>query len=527
MINKNFDAIIVGSGLNGSWAAKELTEAGMNVALIDAGKILKKNFFKNKWIQDEYLDPYSYFLRLKSILSNKQTKNTALLYRANKKIFLNKNEYPYYSNSENFNLIRSRLVGGRGHVWGRVSPRYTDNEFQSKKNNGLGLDWPINLSKLEIFYDQIEFLLKLGWNKNHSSKMSKANIIKERNLNFLEQKLANITKKKWPDRIFDVKPVMEYEPGPLSPMLNIAIKTKNLTLYEKSIVTKINSYADGIAKGIELINTKNNKTQTLSADILVLAASPFETIKLLQLSHSEKHNKGFGNSSGLLGKYIFEHISSDYLGFLPDSLISKNYLNDLNPFIPNKDPHGFYIAPFKENERNNKNFKGNYQIQGAISDKQKSIYLLAFGEIAPSINNYVELDKKRKDKWGIPINRINFDWAPNDIKMWKDQNLKINQIISNFEDQLKVKIDRRDKLNYPQLGTAHECGGARMGTSLKNSIVNEYCRLWDSPNVLICDASIFPSIGYQNPANTSMAITLRACSNIVKVAKNSNDLKKN
>ena len=117
MKKKHFDAIVIGSGLNGSWAAKELTERGFKTALIEAGDQLENDFFINKWIKKEYLDPYRYFLIIKSLLSNKQTTNTSLLYRANKNIYINKNQIPYISKSDNFNWIRSRLVGGRGHVW--------------------------------------------------------------------------------------------------------------------------------------------------------------------------------------------------------------------------------------------------------------------------------------------------------------------------------------------------------------------------------------------------------------------------
>ena len=279
MEKKHFDAIIVGSGLNGSWAAKELTENGLNVALIDAGNKLEKDFFINKWKKNEYFDPYKYFLILKSFLSNKQTRNTALLYRANKKIYVKEDENPYLSLGTPFNWHRSRIIGGKGHVWGRVSPRYTDNEFNSNNDDDIGLKWPVNLKKLSNYYDQVENLLELGWNKDHSDKMSKANIIKERKLNYLEEKFAKITEKKWSKRIVDVKPVMEYEPGSLSPMLNIAIKTNKLTLYENCIVRKINTDFDGLAKGVEIINTKSKKIYNFSSDIIVISASPFESVR--------------------------------------------------------------------------------------------------------------------------------------------------------------------------------------------------------------------------------------------------------
>ena len=526
MEKKHFDAIIVGSGLNGSWAAKELTENGLNVALIDAGNKLEKDFFINKWKKNEYFDPYKYFLILKSFLSNKQTKNTALLYRANKKIYVKEDENPYISLGTPFNWHRSRIIGGKGHVWGRVSPRYTDNEFNSNNDNNIGFEWPINLTKLSNYYDQVENLLELGWNKNHSDRMPKANIIKERKLNHLEEKFAKITEKKWSKRIVDVKPVMEYEPGSLSPMLDIAIKTNKLTLYENCIVRKINTDFDGLAKGVEIINTKSKKIYNLSSDVIVISASPFESVRLLLSSFCLKHPNGLGNSSGLLGKYILEHIPSEYFGFLPNELLSKKNINDLNPFKPNKDPHGFYIAPFKEKNDFKNNFRGKFQIQGSISLKQKSIYLLAFGETIPSKNNFLKIDINNKDKWGLPICKINFNWSQNDIEMWKYQNKILEELVNNFEKEMNIKFDRRDKMNKPLLGTAHESGGARMGSDPKNSVVNEYCRLWDSPNVLVCDASNFPSIGYQNPANTSMAITIRACKNISKIAKNKIDLKK-
>ena len=504
MIKKKYDALIIGTGLSGGWAIKELSESGLNVAAIDAGNILDNSFFINKLIKDEKYSFYANFLKFKSFLSKKQTSNTALLFRINKKIFETQKSNPYLSYNT-FNWLRARKVGGRGHVWGRVCPRYTKNELQYLNTNGKVVKWPISINELNEYYNEVESLLKLD-------------NINERGFNSEEKIMAQNTIEKWPNRVLEKIPVMQYEPSPLSPMLLKALKTKNVDIFENCIVRKLNTNVKGVAESVEIINKNSNDVFNIYADIIILAASPFETVRLLLNSKSNYHKTSLGNTSNLLGKYIYEHINSEYFGFLPKKLWSSEK-NKINPFKPNAEGNGFYIRPFRHKENNNINFKEKFGIQGSISKNQKSIYLIAFGQTTPNIDNLIHLDSVKKDQWNVPLIKIKYNWSSKDINMWKDQNKISDELILNYEIKNNIKIDRRDKVNNPTPGSAHEAGGAKMGDNQNDSVVDQNGRLWDSPNVVICDASIFPSCGYQNPANTIMALSIKNSRNIVKQFK--------
>lgn len=516
---KSYDAIVIGTGLAGSWATKELSESGMKVAALDAGPLLDDSFFINKWKSHELLTISGLKLALKSFFPRNYSENGALMHRYNNGVYFNNDLSPLSSNNLLFNWLRTRLVGGRGHIWGRVSPRYTDEEFFCSSRRGIGVDWPISLKDLEKYYDIAEELMKVS-----GQGSSKSRPMNERSLNDYEKQLANIIEGTWPNRSFNSKPVADYPEGSLSPMLERAMATKNVTLLPNSIVSKINTYKNGLASGIEYINTDSKKTFSIKSDIVVLAASPFESIKLLLSSRSKYFPEGIGNTSNLLGRYILEHIMSQYYAVLPKNFYTGNITNQHNPFKPNSEPSGFYIKPFRKYEDNNLDYIGQFGIQGGISVMQKSLYMMAWGEMIPNPDNQITLNYDKKDKWGLPTINISFNWSDNEKSMWKDQNKSLNEISEKFQNNIDGKIKISKKSVNPILGSAHECGGIRMGSDISNSVIDPFNRIWSSPNIIVCDASCFPSIGYQNPALTTMAIAIRASQNISKVALNSNSL---
>ena len=538
MIKEHYDALVIGMGLTGSCAAKELSEGGMNVAALEAGPLLNDSFFYQAWNKEEIFDLKAQLFRIKSYLSPRHEPqlNKALFYRA-KNIFINENENLFSTpEGQSYKWYKSKVVGGRGHVWGRVSPRFTDNEFKVASMNGRGFDWPFSLSTLSNYYEEVELIMKLGGAPSESGRLIDGEFVGSRSLNMLENRFKSTLQDMWQYRILDTKPVLEYEPSPISPMLSLGLKTKKVSIKPNTIAKKIITYPDGYAYGVECINNKSKKEILYTADVIVLAASPIETIRLMRGSVCGKHPVGIGNSSGLLGKYFFEHVITDYFTTLPKELCEADTTNTLNPFKPNADPHGFYITPFRNLEKKDLGFEGNYAIHGSISPNNKRIYIGMFGESLPSSKNKIELDKVRKDKWGIPLPKIIYKWSENEVKMWLDQKKVLREMLEVFENSLNLK-----KINNPLTShllnslafkkmpipgsAAHESGGARMGVDPADSVVNSFNRVWDAPNILVCDASCFPSMGYQNLALTAMALSVRACRNIVKIAKNTNDLR--
>ncbi len=529
--NKKFDAIVIGAGLNGSWAAKELTENGLNVAVIDAGEKLTKEFFdiSSQKNETDVFDARQHLFRFKFLL--KGDMNTALdkfIDARTKQITVDNDQYPYEVSADKpFHWLRVRAVGGRGHLWGRVMIRFTDKEFRAAEIDGHGINWPITYEDLKPYYEEVETLLELGGQESELKDFNDGVYLQERNLNELETLLKTSIQSKWSERNFVTIPVAGYAPGPVSPMLHAAMKTGLMTLIPDSAATKIITCSNnGLAKGVSVVNTKTQEEFQLFSDILVVAASPFETVRLLLSSYSNRHPNGLGNSSSLLGTHIMEHVNCIFVAQLPSQLTKDVPQVPHNPFKLNNAPHGFYIPPFRHRETDNLEYSRCYGIQGVISPEQSGFYIGFCGETLPRIDNRVSINRNKLDKLGMPIPQIDFSWGDNDLKMWKDQRNVGKEIIETFEQAVDLPFKRRltaqihNFLRFnkpPTPGAArHEGGGARMGDSPHTSVVNPYGRLWDSPNVLICDASVFPSIGYQNSSLTSMALCLRACRNLVK-----------
>ena len=535
---KHYDAAVIGVGLTGSWAVKELSEGGLNVVALDAGPLLSSDYFLDPMLDGEIFNFKNQLYRLRLLLRGNHNKTFhKALFSRTQKLYTNEKDFPYTTPPGiKYRWMRSRTVGGRGHVWGRVCPRFNDKVFKSDRSQDISFNWPLRLSDLEPYYKEIEMEMELGGAPSRSGRLENGIHVHGRSFNENEKLFIQAIEKRWNNRLFDVLPVLQYDPGPLSPMLISGINTERVTLMPNTVASKLINDNDGLIRGVEYINSNNNKIGRISADVIVLSASPFETIRLLKSSVSAKHSDGLGNSSGLLGKYIIEQVHSSYVGILPKNMIDNRLINTLNPFKLNADPHGFYVPPFRRFESNSLDYQGDYGIQGGLSPTQKILFLDIFGESTPRITNFVEIDHNKKDKLGLPVPKISYQWDENDKRMWQDQNKIIKEMIYEFENANKVKMRyhpttlaanylTKGKMPLPG-GAIHESGGARMGRTNKLSIVNPFNRIWDSPNVLVCDSSCFPSSGYQNPSLTAMALCLRACRNILKIVKNNGDLYK-
>ena len=255
------------------------------------------------------------------------------------------------------------------------------------------------------------------------------------------------------------------------------------------------------------------------APFVVLAASAFESVRILLNSRSEQFPNGVGNGNDLVGTRILEHMVVNFFGQLPASMRSKNPIYSHNPFKLNAEPHGFYMPPYAHLENPRSRYRFGYGVQGTISTDTGLFYLGAFGETVPSDSNRLRLDASKKDRFGIPVASIDFSWGAEDLAMWKDADRALTEMIEAFcrdsdiklEHPLAKRVYNMLATNGPPLpGSSHECGGARMGHDPASSVVDPYNRLWEAHNVLVCDAACFPSIPHQNPTLTTMALAVRA-----------------
>ena len=528
-MNNEFDAIVVGLGLNGGWAVKELTEAGLKVLAIDSGKFLKKNYFKYSINKEDLESTKDKIKFIKNKLThNKKDFINRLVINRSKKIWQSSNNDPYSSAYDIFEWYNSTSIGGRGHIWGRVSPRFTDREFKADWTNNSDFKWPVSLKDLKNFYSEVEKLLILGG--DNKDNVINRTFVNKRSLNLIEKELVKKIKNFIPKSAIKTNSILEYEPGPISPMLDRAIKTKKLTILSNSIVKNLIIDENNFVNGVNVYDKVKNKEKIFKSKIIILAASPFQTIRILRSSMSENFPDGIGNSSNLLGKYIFDHIHTFRTIQFNNNYEFKNNLAKeyFNPFKPNTNSHGFYINPFKMRSHYKNEYKGQFSFHGYINPLQRIFHFDSFGEMIPKIENRINFDFSNKNKNNMPIPKIYFKYSDSEKEMWEHQNLIMKKIVDEF---FKLPMIKKRNLHIKNFlsnysapipgSSSHEMGGARMGNSAHKSVVNKDGRLWDSPNVVVCDASIFPSCGYQNIAITSMALTIKNTRNIVKVKRNS------
>jgi choline dehydrogenase-like flavoprotein len=303
-------------------------------------------------------------------------------------------------------------------------------------------------------------------------------------------------------------------------MLRAALSTGRLDLIPNRVAIALSSGGPGgSVDGVIAAAAANRALECFKAPIIILAASAFESVRLLLNSKSQKFPEGVGNGRGLVGTRILEHMMVGLHAQLPASTRSANPTYGHNPLKLNAEPHGLYMPPFVHLENRGTKYRFGYGVQGTISVDTGLFYLGAFGETVPSDRNRIRLDESKKDRFGVPISSIDFSWDAEDLAMYKDSADALTHMIAAFESDSGMRLEHpltarvHDLLtaNRPPVpGSNHECGGARMGSDPNSSVVDPCNRVWDAPNVLVCDAACFPSIPHQNPTLTSMALALRA-----------------
>lgn len=511
------DAIVVGAGLSGSWVAKELTSGGMKVVLIDAGPILPESLFSVGRLRPDIFNPRYHLFRLKLLLKgDTQRAFSKFITSETNRLFLDRRRDPYLTpGGRDFSWFRVRAVGGRGHLWGRVMLRLTDAQLSLP-----GFEWPIRYEDLAPYYSEIERLLDMGGAPSGMTEVPDGEYVQARTFHPLEKQFCDAVERRWPRRRAVVNHVAGYEPAPLSPMLRAALSTGKLELMPNRVVSALTTGgANGRVDGVRIVSTATGSVETVRAPYVVLAASAFESVRILLNSRSEQFPAGVGNRTGLVGTRILEHVTAGFVGQLPSAMMTKTPTYGHNPFKLNAEPHGFYMPPFAHLEHAQTGYRFGYGVQGTISTDTGLFYLGAFGETMPSDTNRLRLDDARTDRFGTPVASIDFSWAPEDLAIWKDATRALDEMIEAFESDSGIKIrhpltSRAHNLvtaiKTPVPGSNHECGGARMGNDPASSVVDSYNRVWDAPNVLVCDSACFPSIPHQNPTLTTMALAVRA-----------------
>ncbi|MCU1292121.1 MAG: glucose-methanol-choline oxidoreductase, partial [Bryobacterales bacterium] len=453
--DKLYDALIVGSGASGGWVAKELTEKGMEVLMLEAGPAIvpSRDFTEHAW---PYQVRYRGFGNQSEMLANQPVQR--LCYACDEyshQFFVDDNEHPYtFPADKPFMWIRGRQVGGKTFCWARESYRYSDYEFKAARRDGYEQDWPFSYAELEPYYDRVESYIGVSGSHEGLSQMPDGKFLPPMNLSCGEILAKDVIEKRFgwrlmSDRVANLtvphngRPACHYcdqcQRGchtasyfnSPSVTLPAAAKTGRLTLLSDAVVSHIITDNEGRAKGVHYVSRVTKLHKEARAKVVVIAAATLESTRILLNSRSPRFPSGIGNSSGVLGHYLMDHFTVEGAGGELTSLKSAKR-------EPIGNPCGFLIPKYANtNGHKNTNFLRGYRFDGSASQQlygQASslrgfgrtwrekvsrqipydFSLEAQGECLPRFDNFVELDPETKDAWGIPVLRVHSSYGENE-----------------------------------------------------------------------------------------------------------------
>lgn len=519
-----FDAIVVGSGAAGSWAAKELAEGGLSVVVLEAGRNLDvaRDFPENAAAR-----AIGMMSRAKAALDGQPVQaQCAAFYETTKHFYVNDRENPYTTpRGRRFLWYRGRQLGGRLHTWSRHVPRMSDNEFRAASIRGCGVDWPISYDDLAPYYDVVEQTLGVHGSPARIPTCPDGQFIGPAKTTRSEEAFLINVEKRLPHVRVTHGRVVKFDPDRIPLALRLAMRTGRLDIRTDAVVRRLLiDDRSGEATGVEFIDRTTMTAHAVHARVVVLCASAIESVRILLNSESSRHPSGVGDSSGHLGHHVTDHVAYAQGGSLPEADAEPEPAQDAFDFAAT----GLYIPSFCQQE--SPNFPGGYGIQVGIGRGKPTWSMYALGEMQPRYENYVSLDPKIKDACGIPVARIDCSHSQDEIDMVAHMKSTLPRIaaagglpvdtnhdIGHSNIALRMLRSRffADYGAYWPGAAAHESGGARMGDDPGNSVLNSYCQCWDAENVFVTDGACFVSSGFQNHTLTMMALTVRACRYIV------------
>ncbi len=558
MADQTYDAIVVGSGISGGWAAKELTEKGLKVLMLERGRNIEHikdyvNATKAPW---EF--PHRGGRTQQMIKDYPVLKRDYPLNETNLDYWVNEQESPY-TEIKRFDWFRGYHVGGRSLMWGRQSYRWSDFDFEANAKDGIATDWPVRYAEIAPWYDYAEKFAGISGSRDGLQQLPDGQFMPAMEMNVVEKDLAARLKAHYNNqrsmiigRVANITVPHEGRTNcqyrnkcwlgcpfggyfsTQSATLPAAMKTGNLTLRPWSIVTKVLYDKDKKrATGVEVLDAETNKTYVYNAKIVFLNASTLNSTWILLNSATDVWPDGLGSSSGELGHNLMDH----HLGVGASGTV-EGYEDK---YTYGRRANGIYIPRYRNLFGDKRDYLRGFGYQGGASRQgwrrsAEDISIGAdlkavlsepgtwtmgmggFGEILPYHENKVTLDKTRKDKWGLNILAIDAEWKENEKKMRVDMK---NDAIEMLEAAGVKNVTGHDGDGTIGRGI-HEMGTARMGTDPKNSVLNKWNQIWDAPNVFVTDGSFMTSAACVNPSLTYMAFTARAVDHAISELKKGN-----
>ena len=544
-----YDAIVIGSGISGGWAAKELCEKGLKTLMLERGRKLEH-------IKDyPTANQAPWELAHRGNITAAFRKKNPLITRGagfgedNAHFFIEDADQPYVQEKP-FDWIRGYQLGGKSIIWGRACQRWSDYEFNGPKRFGYGFDWPIRYKDVAPWYSHVEKFIGVCGNVDGLASMPDGEFLKPFDLNCVETHLKQVLKKEFNRDLVHARWAHITEPQPvhqeqgrgkcqarnlcmrgcpfggyfssLSSTIPWAEKTGNLRIQTDAVVQAIlYDHDKERAIGVRVIDAHTKETKDYYSKMVFVNASALNTNLILLNSKSERFPNGLGNDSGLLGKYICHHNYRAYLNGRIDGFMDQYYAG--------RNPTEAIIANYRNLDQQDTHFKGGYTtFTGAYRERLDAsttsasigadfksaleepgywhVYAYMQGETIPKKENHVSLSKDQKDPYGIPQLVVSVDYDENDEKMVQDF---IQETTKMFEKAGVHSITGDDNHQPPGLDI-HEMGGCRMGKDPANSLLNEWNQLHHCKNVFVTDGACMTSTGNQSPSILYMALTARA-----------------
>jgi choline dehydrogenase-like flavoprotein len=556
-----FDAIVIGSGMSGGIAAKELCERGLKTLVIERGRKLEHGASYTDWMQPWEL-PNAGMIPEEELQRDYPIQGQCYAATsATKQYWVKDSEHPYTTPEDKpFSWIRGYHLGGRSIMWGRQSYRLSAMDFEANAKDGHGSDWPIRYEDLAPWYAHVERFIGVAGSKEGLPQLPDGEFLPPFGLNDAELQLKAAVEQKFPGRkvipgrcanLSKAQPHHEElgrntcqnrsfcERGctygayhsSLSSSLPAAERTGNLTIVTDAIVDSIvHDPKTGRVTGVRVIDSNTKVRRTYEAKVIFGCASTIGTAQILLNSKSEAFQNGLANSSDMVGRNLMDHLYSlTVVGLLP---------NGPDTYYHGRRPTGLYIPRFR-NVGESADFLRGYGYQGGVSrmgwrsaalsrpgigaelkERTRKLgpwmtVLSGFGEMLPNPDNRVTLHASNKDQWGIPIVHVECALGPNEHKMAK-------QIIIDGRAMIEASggtvINVNSEPGTPGLGI-HEMGTACMGKDPTKSVLNKYNQTHDVPNLFITDGSAMASSGCQNPSLTYMALSARAAHHAAEFLK--------
>jgi len=554
---RTFDAIVIGSGISGGWAAKELTEKGLKTLVLERGRDVKH--IKDYPTTNKMPWEFEHYGRIpEKVKEENPVVSKCYAFREDAAHFFVKDKEHPYIQEKPFDWIRGYQTGGKSLLWARQTQRWSRFDFEGPARDGFAVPWPISYDDLAPWYSYVEKFSGISGNKDGLEELPDGDFLPPMEMSCVEQYFSDFVKKRYNGkrhviigRCAHITGNQEYyaQQGRAlcqsrnlcqrgcpfgayfssnSSTLPAAIRTGNLTLRNHSVVHSVlYDEQKQRAKGVLVIDAQTKESVEYYAPIIFVNASAFNTNLILLNSKSSRFPNGLGNDNGLLGKYAAFHnyrakVSAQYEGFMDKATSGRR-------------PNGGYIPRFRNVRKQETDFLRGYaagfgawrnieieteDVLGAslkenLLNPQYGLWRVnshMMGETIPKATNYLALDEAKTDEWGIPQLKVKIDYDDNDEQMIEDY---FEQMTEMFTEAGFTNISTRDTKQAPGLDI-HEMGGVRMGSDPKTSLLDKWNRLHACPNVFVTDGACMTSTSTQNPSLTYMALTARAVDFAIK-----------